>query len=598
MLAGIEEYLARTAKREAKKMPKSKRKQDEGKIRKGKNRTSKAFFSKSKISKSKTKPNQPELLKDLFKSNIYDDANANLDLPQLEVLPHRNKQKILTKLLANIPLEDQKHSRGHRANILKSIKTLGNVGADGHGKWKMKNMIFSLLNHQVQGSGFMVERENGSGEPRGGLLADEMGLGKTIMTIATMISNPPTRDDPRPTLIVCPAGIINQWRAELEIHVEKDVFNQIIIYRASSMKRIHGSGCESVLKNANVVLTSFQEVIKSYPQFKPPKELVLPADKRTWWEKTYEHDRGPLHRVFFYRIVLDEAQAIKNHMSATSIACRSILGRHRWCITGTPIMNSVIEFYPFFKFLRIKHTGTYDIFKKNFCEADDEDDTARLHAILKQIMIRRNYKDRILGQPLFSMPAITQTTLEIEFNSVERIIYDTVRRRFIERINACSRAGNLNKSYNHVLLMLLRLRQLTAHPFMIQATIEKLFKLEDIDRLWISTKDEVSPKKDSSRDMLTMMRKIIAEKEKTSVSRSSDTCVQPSSSEMLKDNDQHEHQEPLVFKFRKFLRQLANSSSWEALRDRSTCHKCLDRPDDPWITDCYHIYCKFIVTRT
>jgi len=116
--------------------------------------------------------------------------------------------------------------------------------------------------------------------------------------------------------------------------------------------------------------------------------------------KYYEKNCGMLHRVKFFRIVLDEAQAIKNHMSATSMACRALKGIHHWAITGTPILNTVKEFYPYFKFLKEPHTGSYRIFKHNFCSPDDPDGTEKLSVFLRKIMIRRTHLDRLFDARL------------------------------------------------------------------------------------------------------------------------------------------------------------------------------------------------------
>lgn len=451
-------------------------------------------------------------------------------------------------------------------------------------------MKTSLFHHQVQGAAWMREREDGVVEPRGGLQADQMGLGKTLMMIATMIANRPSSEDPKPTLIVCTPAILTQWRAELNQHAEKGVFRSTLRYQASTVISVFGPDYESTLNETDIILTTYQEVMKSYPQFKPPKEMVLPEQKKAWWEQTYKAERGPLHKIYFYRIVLDEAQAIKNHMSQTSMACRGLMSKHRWAISGTPIQNAVAEIYPFFKFLRVKHTGSLETFKENFCEPGDEDDQARLHLMLKQFMIRRTHVDRIFGKPIVVLPKTTQTTLKIEFNMVERHIYETLRIRYIKRINSYSKAGTLEKSYGNVLTMLLRLRQLTAHPFMLQETIEDLFEIEDIENLWKLTAGEVSAEKDSRKDMLLMMREIIAEKENPSPSVPNNASTRLD--DMEKEDDQHVNLKPLVFKFRKFLRELANGSKWEALMERSLCHRCRDSPDDPWVTDCMHVYCK------
>lgn len=147
MAAGIEEYWAKTEKQKLK----SKRKQDGrksvGKARKAP-RKPKNYKSKSKM--LKPRPNQPGCLNDigsLLNSNVYEDMNANLDRPHanldLAASTHKNKDKLLKELVAAVPLEEQKETRGQRSHILKATKILGKVRADGKGNWKMKGKVFS-----------------------------------------------------------------------------------------------------------------------------------------------------------------------------------------------------------------------------------------------------------------------------------------------------------------------------------------------------------------------------------------------------------------------------------------------------------------------
>ena len=78
----------------------------------------------------------------------------------------------------------------------------------------------------------------------GGLVADDMGLGKTIQCITLMVANPrksPT--DPRPTLIVSPLSVIENWRSQIAEHASKARLRVIIWHgmlypRFISMARI------------------------------------------------------------------------------------------------------------------------------------------------------------------------------------------------------------------------------------------------------------------------------------------------------------------------------------------------------------------------
>lgn len=85
-----------------------------------------------------------------------------------------------------------------------------------------------------------------------GILADEMGLGKTIQVIALMIatstpkapSSSPSCSSPvvaeasqecisKPTLIVCPLSVINNWTHQIDTHVEAHRFS-VYVYHGSS----------------------------------------------------------------------------------------------------------------------------------------------------------------------------------------------------------------------------------------------------------------------------------------------------------------------------------------------------------------------------
>lgn len=318
------------------------------------------------------------------------------------------------------------------------------------------------------------------------------------------------------------------------------------------------------------LITPTSKVVKSYPKYKPPKEIVIPEMKEAWWTKAYEENRDLLHRIHFYRVVLDEAQAIKNHGSHTSKACRALMCKHRWALSGTPIQNSVEELYPYFKFFRVQHTGSFEVFKENFC-GEDKDSQDRLQCMLKQFLIRRTYKNQLFGAPILKLPEITQKTYSIEFNAVERTIYEAVSKRYIQHINNRSRAGTLEKSYRNVLTMLLRLRQLTAHPFLIQETIEDLFEAEDVEKIWQVTASELTADDSPAKDMLKAMREMISGK------------VNPAepapTTEAIPQDDQPEDsqsdQPVLIFEFRRFLRALASSSKWLELKDRSVCLRML-----------------------
>ena len=58
---------------------------------------------------------------------------------------------------------------------------------------------------------------------------------------------------------------------------------------------------------------------------------------------------GPLYQVKWHRIVLDEAQSIKNSRTLAANAAWALVARHRWCLSGTPIQNSLDDLFSYFR---------------------------------------------------------------------------------------------------------------------------------------------------------------------------------------------------------------------------------------------------------
>ena len=48
-----------------------------------------------------------------------------------------------------------------------------------------------------------------------------------------------------------------------------------------------------------------------------------------------------MSRVKWFRVVLDEAQFIRNRSTRCSKAVAMIRSKYRWCLTGTPITNTL-----------------------------------------------------------------------------------------------------------------------------------------------------------------------------------------------------------------------------------------------------------------
>ncbi|OAP57197.1 hypothetical protein AYL99_07935 [Fonsecaea erecta] len=548
----------------------------------------------------KQRPCNLSNIQSLGQTNIVDaaQANASRDMP---TFTSSNKNKALQELLASIPSSERGAATSDRQAILAAtmkFKGHGSVRSDNHGGWKLRGMESSLYNHQLLGAAFMRDRETGDSKPKGGMVCDEMGFGKTIQMIANILDGKAEEgSNVKTTLIVAPPTLLTQWMDEMNKHVKGRALGRILRFHSGS--RLVSNDIQADLRAYDVILTTYSEVQKSYPSAEPPMALASVEKKKEWWQHHFLKNVGPLHQIKYHRIVLDEAHNIKNRLCKTSIAVRGLIGNHRWCITGTPILNSIEELFPYFSFLRVPHTGDYATFCHNYCNNRVNRDPVplgRIHNILRAIMLRRTHVDTLFNAPIIKLPGITHNTVMVEFNPVERHIYNMVKSRYIQQINTYSKSGTLNNNYGNILGMLMRLRMLCAHLMLCQDVLKRMFVASDIEILWRLTDKEVQASHDTdSANMIKSLRKMLAANENTL-----QTCQTKELQETfdgtpnIEDDGNMDTGSPygLTFKFRKFLRALTTSKTWAELHLRSICAKCRMPPDEPVCTSCFHVYCQ------
>jgi SNF2 family DNA or RNA helicase len=409
----------------------------------------------------KARPADPNLLNmsSMRNNDVFEDTAQNQDLPNQPTFgptfePSTKKAKALKDLIASVPEEYRpiaKADKKYLDDATKDFTGHGVVKPAADGNWSVKGLKVTLKHYQVLGVAFMRKRENSTREPKGGLLADTMGLGKTIMMLANIVNGKSLqKTNCRTTLIVASAALVSQWRREIAdkvctIKESKHGIGRVREYHASAQTKSNEELEE--LQECDIILTTYTQVQKSYPKAEVPAEYTTSQQKEAWWSKYFEENKGPLHRIRWHRVVLDESQAIKNHQSLTSMACRTLEAKHYWAMSGTPILNRVDEFYSTFKFLREPNTGSLKLFRQNFCSPSDPNGLEKLDVFLRKFMIRRTHLDTFFNARLIDLPTPKKTVMWLDFNEIERNVYEIVKARFISRINRFSRAGDLDRQY-------------------------------------------------------------------------------------------------------------------------------------------------------
>ncbi|RMZ75653.1 hypothetical protein DV737_g5173, partial [Chaetothyriales sp. CBS 132003] len=392
------------------------------------------------------------------------------------------------------------------------------------------------------------------------------------------------------TLIVTPASLTLQWFTEILNHVDMARIPQrVMVYRSSSCA--YSSNPEFFLGLHDIVITSYNELNKSMPNNNPPEYLVTDRAKREWFETHFKTNKGALHRVKWLRVVLDEAHAIKNHESKTSNAVYRLLAKYRWALSGTPVQNSLTEFFAYFRFLRAKYNGDFELFKKNYCKKGSEKALQRLRLRLEAFVIRRTHQDTMFGRPIIQLPPIENRTVELEFSVVEKVIYHIVCKRFKTKIKDIQGTlGSSQRNYTFIYVLLLRLRQLTAHILLIEKTLNELLEAQDLDRLWefitLRQQNQLDDNEIKLLHGLDMALKI--RKEASNQRDSQDTDVD-TPIQTCQSHSQPNHE--LSRQFRDYLAAMRRDDLWEMANQDSLCQLCQNPPKRPHVTSCCHVYC-------
>jgi len=186
----------------------------------------------------------------------------------------------------------------------------------------------------------------------GGVLADDMGLGKTLQTL-TFIS-----EKGGEALVVCPSSLVSNWAAECAKWVPH------------LKVALHIGGKRGEIPEADIVITSY---------------AILRIDGEKFQNREFEI------------AILDEAQQIKNPEAQISKAAHRLNAKYRFALSGTPVENSLQDFWSIMEFALPGYLGPrkpfLDRFEKPLRRGEDPALARRLARKLKPVVLRRLKKE-------------------------------------------------------------------------------------------------------------------------------------------------------------------------------------------------------------
>ncbi|QUY40702.1 DEAD/DEAH box helicase [Acaryochloris marina] len=264
-----------------------------------------------------------------------------------------------------------------------------------------------------------------------GCLADDMGLGKTVQVIARLAQEREQTDETiPPTLLIAPTSVVGNWRREIQKFAPH---LQSIVH--------HGNERAKAAKDFKAMADQNDVIITSFSLARRDSKLF---------------DAVPWHRI-----VLDEAQNIKNPKAAQTKAILKLSATHRLALTGTPVENRLLDLWSIFNFLNPGYLGKQNQFRKNFELPIQKDNNRRQSTTLKKLVepfiLRRLKTDKSIIKDL---PDKVEQKLYCNLTKEQASLYEAVVKDIsteIDEVDGIQRKGM-------ILSTLLKLKQICNHP--------------------------------------------------------------------------------------------------------------------------------------
>ena len=262
----------------------------------------------------------------------------------------------------------------------------------------------------------------------GGILADEMGLGKTLQSIA-LLQSAYESGLQKPSLIVCPAGLIYNWKEEFEQFAPRLNTSTITGTPKARKQKLQ----QAVAENA-VCITGYD---------------LLRQDFSTY------------SKINFSYMFIDEAQYIKNQKAALTKAVKAIQAEKRFALTGTPIENRLAELWSIFDFIMPGFLYSYSEFSQCFempiTKQKDSGATERLRQMVSPFILRRLKTD-----VLKDLPPKLEEVRYTHFEAKQRKVYDGQVVRMTSMIKEST-----GKDKIKIFAELMRIRQICCDPSLL-----------------------------------------------------------------------------------------------------------------------------------
>ncbi|KIK55394.1 hypothetical protein GYMLUDRAFT_62536 [Collybiopsis luxurians FD-317 M1] len=145
--------------------------------------------------------------------------------------------------------------------------------------------------------------------------------------------------------IVGTKSIVLQWEEEIkQLVCGIPIQLTYIVHHGNDRGRKHSL---AVLGKANIVITTYGIITAEYEQTQGMRLIYM------YMYFAFNNSRS------------DEAHEIRNVRTKKAKAAFSLHALYRWCLTGTPIQNAVLDLHSLFQFVGVEDFSDESWFKKN-----------------------------------------------------------------------------------------------------------------------------------------------------------------------------------------------------------------------------------------
>ncbi len=270
-----------------------------------------------------------------------------------------------------------------------------------------------------------------------GILADDMGLGKTLQTLAAVERAREIGGSSLPVLIICPTSVMLNWRGEIGKCLDR---SETLLFHGPTP----GRQVERMTATADA------------PADSPGLFVITSFD-------CARIDHDTLNRIPWLYVIVDEGHTIKNPDAKRSKAIKTIPGRHKLALTGTPIQNKLEELWSLFDFAMPGFLDSRGAFRRRYTINNRVDWPAVNDQLIPRIrpFVLRRLKSAVARD----LPEKIIVERQVPLTPLQVTLYNAVRDsvEFRQMREAVEEHG-VARSQTHIFAALTKLQNICNHP--------------------------------------------------------------------------------------------------------------------------------------